>query len=144
MKSDTTRQDIFECQQLTAAYCHLIDHGEATRTADLFTDDAVIRFTREDWTGKDQIRAGMGLREAKTERISRHVCNNFHVTSVREDKITATTYLSLYRADAKPGEKVGHIQGPAVLGEYEDTFVRTPSGWRIAQRICRIDLIGPK
>ena len=140
MTSDTTLQDIFECQQLIAAYCQLIDHGEATKTADLFTEDGVLQFTREVWTGRDQIRTGMGSREAMTERISRHVCNNFLVTAASEDKITATTYLTLYRADVEPGEKVGRIEGPAVLGEYQDTFVKTAEGWRIAKRITRIDL----
>ncbi|MFC2078779.1 nuclear transport factor 2 family protein [Candidatus Bipolaricaulota bacterium] len=140
MNNESRLHAAFECEQLIAAYCQLIDHGRASETADLFTEDGVLTLSPGPWKGRETIRSHMKQRERMTQRISRHVCNNFLVTSVDSHTVTATTYLTLYRADVGQGEKIGQISGPVALGEYEDTFVRTEEGWLFSQRSCRIDL----
>lgn len=142
MDEVTRLKTAFECEQLTAAYCQFIDHGEAVRTTELFTEDGVLDLGHGEWRGRDAIRNAMQHRDAMTQRISRHVCNNFLITSMEPNRVTATTYLTIYRSDIELGETVGHIAGPAVLGEYDDLFVLTDEGWRIAQRVCRTDLRG--
>ena len=139
--NDITELEIaYACERLTVQYCQLIDHGQAARTADLFSPNGVLDLGRGEWRGREAIRDGMKARDAMTQRISRHVCNNFLITSMENSRATATTYLSLYRSVVEAGEEVGRIDGPAVLGEYEDRFIKTDEGWRIAHRICRIDL----
>ncbi len=138
---ETTKLEIaYACERLTVEYCQLIDHGEAAKTAELFAQDGVLDLGRGEWRGREAIREAMAARDALVNRISRHICNNFFITSISEDRVSATTYLSLYRSDVQPGDVVGKVVGPAVLGEYEDVFVRTDEGWRIGHRVCRVDL----
>jgi len=134
----------YACKRLTVEYCQLVDHGEAAKTAELFTQDGVLDLGRGEWRGRDAIREAMAARDAMKTRISRHICDNFLITSFAEDRVTATTYLSLYRADVQPGDLVGEAAGLAALGEYNNVFVRTDEGWRIARRVCRIDLRSPE
>ena len=68
-----------ECERLVVKYCHYVDHGEASRIADLFTEDGVWHSAEATMNGVEEIRKGFGLREANAARMSRHVCNNFLV-----------------------------------------------------------------
>lgn len=140
MDNESKLHAAFECEQLIAAYCQLIDHGRASEIADLFTEDGVLTLTPGPWKGRETIRSHMKQREMMAQRISRHVCSNFLVTAMDSSRVTATSYLTLYRADVNQGEKIGQISGPAALGEYEDTFIRTEDGWLFSQRSCRTDL----
>ena len=44
-----------ECERLVYRYCHLIDHGEAAKVSDLFTDDGVWASPEVTRDGKDKI-----------------------------------------------------------------------------------------
>lgn len=127
-----------ECERLVTRCCHYVDHGEAQRIADLFTEDGV-------WTapgivtmrGQQELRKGLGERQARTTRVARHVCTNLLLTVIDENTAEGVVYLTLYRHDRKEGEDEGELaplEAPLMLGEYRDRFVRTPDGWRIAHR----------
>lgn len=132
---DKTRFEIeWACQKLVTAYCHFVDHGEASRIADLFTDDGVWTSPENTMTGKNQIRAGFQAREDNKIRMSRHVCNNFLLNNVSENEAEGVVYLTLYRCDGKEGRRVSPLDGPEIVGEYRDLFRRTDQGWRIARR----------
>ena len=47
-----------ECERLIAQYCHLVDHDEAAKIADLFTQDGVWKNINATMDGRDGIRAG--------------------------------------------------------------------------------------
>ena len=123
-----------ECARLVTLYCHYVDHGEAERVAELFSKDGRWVSAQVTMDGVEQIRSGFARRQANAKRMSRHVCNNLHVEVQDADHAEGCVYLTLYRHDGKEGRALSPLEGPAMVGEYRDTFVRTAEGWRIATR----------
>ncbi len=123
-----------ECQRLVTAYCHYVDHGEAERIAELFSEDGVWTSPEVTMSGREQVQKGFARRQANVARMSRHVCNNLLLEVIDEDHAEGTVYLTLYRHDGVEGRRLSPLAGPALVGEYRDRFVRTPEGWRFAHR----------
>ncbi len=123
-----------ECERLVTRYCHLIDHGEAARVVDLFTDDGVWAGPGVKMEGREQIGKAFAARQAQAGRMSRHVCQNFLCDVLDEDRAEGVVYLTLYRQDGEAARAVSSLTGPQMVGEYRDRFVRTEAGWRIAER----------
>lgn len=132
------------CERLLVEYTHLVDFGNAPGIADLFTTDGVWRTEDFAMNGQDEIRAGFGRRQGVTRRQSRHVCTNV-VIDVDGDTATGLCYLVNYRHDSETGtaEKPAPADVPKYVGEYRDTFVRTPDGWRIKDRYCEMAFVRP-
>ena len=122
------------CARLVAEYCHLVDHGEAARVADLFTEDGVWTSRENTMSGRESIRAGFQKRQDSAGRISRHVCCNGLVNVIDDDNAEGVVYLTLYRHDGEAGRRSAPTAPPSVVGEYRDKFVRTPDGWRFQRR----------
>ena len=124
-----------ECERLIYSYCHVIDHGEATRVAELFTPDGVWASPEVTRDGRDAIAAAFKARQANTARMSRHVCSTPLIEVVDDANAHGVTYLTLYRHDGEPGRRVSPLAGlPEVVGEYHDVFARTADGWRFRRR----------
>lgn len=121
------------CERLVVAYSHLIDFGEASRVAELFTDDGVWESAEATMQGRAGIAEGFGRRQANTGRRSRHVCTNLAVDVVSATEATGLCYFTLYRADNVSGP-TATLEGPEIVGEYRDRFVLTDDGWRIVHR----------
>jgi hypothetical protein len=130
-----------ECDRLVTRYCHYVDHGEASKIADLFSKDGSWRAPGVLMSGQDELRSGFAAREANSERMSRHVCNNLIVDVVDEDHATGCVYLTLYRHDGDASRKVSPLEGPALVGEYRDRFVRTAEGWRFDERSVQMSFV---
>ncbi len=130
-----------ECERLVSAYCHYVDHGEAARIADLFTEDGVWASPEVSMNGREEIRKAMGVRQANTARMSRHVCNNFLLDVIEEDHAEGTVYLTLYRHDGEPDRETSPLPGAVMVGEYRDRFVKTPDGWRFQHREIGISFL---
>jgi uncharacterized protein (TIGR02246 family) len=130
-----------ECERLVTRYCHVIDHGEASRVADLFTEDGIWRAPGVVHQGIDKIRSAFTAREETRERMSRHVCNNGLIEVVDEDHATGVVYLTLYRHDGDEQRRVSPLEGAEMVGEYRDRFVRTAQGWRIAERSTHVSFL---
>ena len=130
-----------ECQRLVTDYCHLVDHGEAERIAELFSEDGVWKSPEVAMEGREQIQKGFARRQANAGRMSRHVCNNLRVDVVDEHNAVGVVYLTLYRHDAEPGRRVSPLEQPEMVGEYRDRFVRTPEGWRFAHRQVEVSFV---
>ena len=45
-----------ECERLVTAYCHYVDHGEAERVAELFSEDGVWASPELVMDGREQVR----------------------------------------------------------------------------------------
>ena len=123
-----------DCARLVAAYCHFVDHGEAARVADLFTEDGVWASPENTMTGRDAIHDGFTRRQKQAGRISRHVCCNQLIEVEDEDHAHGVVYLTLYRHDGEPGRRAAPSMVPDCVGEYRDRFFRTPEGWRFLRR----------
>ena len=127
------------CEKLIAEYCQLVDFGNASAIADLFTADGSWTGPGVSMVGRDEIRAGFLRRQAVARRQSRHLCTNVLIR-VEGDEATGLCYLLNFRHDSSTG--VAELPAPSgfpkYVGEYHDHFVRTPDGWRFATR--RFDL----
>jgi ketosteroid isomerase-like protein len=122
------------CERLVVHYCHLVDHGQAARVADLFCEEGVWSAGGAQTIGREALRAQFQRRQDRTERTSRHVCCNLLLDVHDQDHASGVVYLTLYRHDATPGADISPLSGPAMVGEYRDAFERTPDGWRFARR----------
>jgi hypothetical protein len=124
-----------ECERLIYAYCHLIDHGSAAKVGDLFTEDGRWISPEVTHAGQAEVATAFAARQANTSRMSRHVCSTALVEVEDADNATAVTYLQLYRHDGEPGRRISPLAGlPEFVGEYHDSFARTPDGWRFRTR----------
>ena len=133
--------DIFEIQQLVAKYSKAIDScaNNGYDYADLFTEDGFFAATNKDGAifGKNQGRdklaevSGGGVRGCKNvrwiENGRRHVYVNQIIEATPEGAKGTVDMLMMMGKD-EPG-KITHE------GYYEDTFVKTPKGWRFKSRI---------
>jgi len=99
-----------ECERLVTLYCHHVDHGEAAKIADLFSEDGVWAAPGVRMEGQEQLRKGFGSREANTARMSRHVCNNLLLEVIDDDHAEGTVYLTLYRHDGEKGRKTSPLE----------------------------------
>ncbi len=133
-----------ECYRLVTAYCHYVDHGEAGRIAELFTEDGIWSSPENTMSGKAAVREGFMIRENNKSRMSRHVCNNFILNEVSDEEARGIVYLTLYRWDGKEGRKFSPLEGPTMVGEYQDHFVKTREGWRIKHRQIDISFLRTK
>jgi hypothetical protein len=134
-----------ECERLVTAYCHYVDHGEAAKVADLFTDDGQWLSAEISMIGKEKLRKGFAGRQANGARMSRHVCNNLLINVFDEDNAEGVVYVTLYRFDGEVGRKFSPMdEQPAMVGEYRDTFVCTDEGWRFSKREIDISFIQMK
>jgi uncharacterized protein (TIGR02246 family) len=127
-----------ECDRLVTRYCHRVDHGEAERVAELFSDDGIWTGPGVRMEGIEEIRKGFAMRQANAGRMSRHVCQNLLVDVLDEDHAEGVVYVTLYRHDGDPDRKASPLEGPAMVGEYRDRFVRTDAGWRFVERDTRV------
>jgi ketosteroid isomerase-like protein len=127
------------CDRLVTEYCHLVDHGQAAKIADLFTEDGVWASTDNTMTGREQIARNFANRERNKARMSRHVCNNLLVDVIDENNARGVVYLTLYRHDGDEGRRFSSVGPPAMIGEYRDTFENTPNGWRFKRREISIN-----
>ncbi|MCP5026345.1 MAG: nuclear transport factor 2 family protein [Actinomycetia bacterium] len=133
------------CERLINEYCQLVDHGDAPGIAELFTADGVWRSSEGLlMEGQDGIRAGFTRRQGVTRRQSRHLCMNV-IIDVEGDDATGRCYLVNYRHDSETGEAEHPAPAdiPKYVGEYLDRFVRTPDGWRLAERVFDMVFLRP-
>ena len=129
------------CYRLVTAYCHYVDHGDAARIPELFTDDGVWIAGPTTMRGRAELERGFQARQDDVGRASRHVCDNFLLHEVSADEARGAVYLTLYRHDGEPGRSLSPLPGPFLVGEYRDAFRRTESGWRIAERTLEIGFL---
>ena len=113
-------------------YGTAIDAGDDEALAACFTPDAVVRYG-----GGREFRGGQAVAEfvrgMTTDLVAQqHLLAN-HEIALDGDRATATTYLHATQIE---GEEAG---GGIIVtgGVYRDALVRTPAGWRIAERELR-------
>lgn len=126
------------CAALITRYTHLVDEGQASGVADLFTADGVWASPEATFDGRDAIRAAF-LRREQSGRRSRHVCTNVAVDVEDETHATGLCYLTLFRTDAEGTPARGTT--PDLIGVYRDRFVRTEDGWRFASRLTEVTFV---
>lgn len=122
-------QDLMDIQTATHRYALGLDRFEPQTAIAAFTDDAVwdaTAFGLERFEGRDAV-LGFFERDAAAIGDQYHVITNHHVSFTGADTAEGTNYVV----------SEGHTAGGAyfkAVGLNEDTYRRTPDGWRIASR----------
>lgn len=123
------------CSRLVLRAAEHADHQRPAELAALFAPDAVLnRPNAEPLRGREAIREAYAQRPAN--RITRHVVTNIRVEVLSAVDARATSVVLLWAgsSDDAPGPRGRPACAGQVLGEFDDRFVLTPEGWRIASR----------
>ena len=135
--TDTRVADLLDIQRATHVYARGLDRFDPQEAASAFTDDAVWHATAVGLERFEGIAAILGFfqRDAAAIADQFHVITN-HVVDLDDDGDTArgTNYVF----------SEGHTKSGAAfkaIALNEDTYRRTPEGWRIAGR--RISALTP-
>jgi SnoaL-like domain len=128
------------CERLIVQYCRFVDFGEASRIAELFTEDGRWEGVELTLSGREAIRDWFTRREGLARRVSRHVCTNLAIDVASEDEASGLCYMINYRHDRRDGELTlpVPVEVPKFVGELHDRFRRTDEGWRFSRR--RVEL----
>ena len=121
--------------RLTTRFALLNDAGDWDAVAQTFTEDA--RFVRP--AGGDPVMGRKAIHESFASRPARkscHLITNIVVDVISADEATSRCTLLLYAAPA--GDSVA--ASPGLIGGFRDRLVRTPEGWRFAERVGFLDL----
>ena len=128
-----------DCERLIKRYVNLGDAQDWAAVAALYTEDAVFRRPSggEPIVGREAILAGF---LARPPRAQRHVIANVVVDIEDADNARAFSVIVLYQGDPAPeGELPAMSPGSPLVGTFTDRLVRTPEGWRFAERIGGLD-----
>lgn len=136
-------EDRLEIRQLLDSYAQLLDHcrNGGRDYADLFTDDATFGVSSEWGSAKiwfrgreELIRAGGGMPDGSCRpppggQRSYHININPLITATADGAHAESTLLTITNDTNNRGDIV-HWEGG-----YEDTFEKTPAGWRFRSRV---------
>jgi len=130
------------CADLTIEYARSIDFRDYDNIVNLFTEDATLTIGQR-LEGRAAIVAAMMQRPG--ELRSRHVISNVFVDVVDDKRARGICYLTLYRHVGPESLERGPapLHGPAAVGHYEDSFVKTEAGWRIKHRTLHLAFRDP-
>lgn len=119
-------QDYIDIEQLYSSYNHAIDSGDAEAWAGTFTPDG----TFNKFTGHDQL---VGFIQTWKEKMSggnrRHWNTNLRILPSKEGA-SASVFLMLVDVSTK---------SIVATGMYNDTLVKSASGWRFKTRQTKMD-----
>lgn len=125
LKELTDREEI---SVLLHEYCRTLDAMDLDTLAAIFTEDCVVEYGPEDRLkshGKATVRHALE-RLWRWKRTSHHL-SNIQIRFPQADEATVLSYIIAWHE--RPDGDTGTI-----WGQYHDTFVRTPAGWRLKHR----------
>jgi len=142
MTPESTLAAKLACQDLIVKFAVLNDARDAAGLAELFADDGVmIRPDGSRLEGRAVIAAAYADKPA--DRLTCHLVANVLVDVQSENEASGTSSVLLWSASA--ADEAGPFGRPAaarqVVGEFHDRFVKTESGWRIAERRARFTMV---
>lgn len=135
-----TADDVVAIRQLLDSYAQTLDHctNAGRDYADLFTDDGTFGVSSE-WgggekiwfRGRDELEGvgGSGCRMPASPTPSYHININPRIWATAEGAAARSTLLTITNDTDSRGDIVHHEGG------YEDTFEKTPDGWRFKSRV---------
>lgn len=125
-----------QCERLAIEFAHAVDHREIEKVVAVFAPEATFERRGEVLKGHAEIRAAQEKRAPGL--VTRHLCSTIDIQVLDERHAKGVVYFLLYRyegAAAMPGPVP--LGQPETVGEYQDDYVLTGSGWKIARRVAK-------
>jgi hypothetical protein len=118
--------------ELLAEAAWIFDHKQWDRMAEVFTPDTEAYGQQ----GLDALTANT-MRYLGACGPTQHLIGN-HRVQIEGDTATVISYVRAFHlaAGVDRMDRARPDQFWDFLGEYRDTLVRTPDGWRISRRVC--------
>jgi hypothetical protein len=117
-------------RDLLARYTYNGDRGRVSELAACFAADGMLEYPGNTAMGPEEIAValsgGTGTRNPALSFLRHHITNP--LIEVDGDTASARSYFTVH-TDI----------GPDHSGTYSDRLVRTPTGWRFAHRLVRVD-----
>ena len=139
MDLDERRAIEAEVTRLIHAYTWANDEADWHACAALYTEDALFRRP----SGGEPIRGRAAILAsflARAPRVQRHTIANVLVEVIDADTARARSVIVLYMGDvAQDGGLPVQDANSPLVGTFTDLCVRTPDGWRFAERIGSLD-----
>ena len=125
--------DYEEIRELYARYNQGSDFRDAELFLSAFAEDAIMTREGRDIVGMAGLRADRERRyQGETGDVGRRHVNGSFIIQPTKEGASSQAYYILLDVTTRPPTMIGS-------GYYEDTFVRTPLGWRIKHRKLFID-----
>lgn len=121
------------CENLVMDYARHRDQAQGAALAQLFTEDAELSVNGETFIGKKALLTRFAA--PATHRF-RHMMSNVHITVTGHKQATGVSYALIFAGpiDKQNPDASITVSNFVAMGEYQDTFVLTDAGWRIASR----------
>lgn len=136
--TETERRNIeMACAALCVDYCEIVDAKDYPRMREVFADDAQYYSPN---APNDLIRGAEAivayLSHIPATLVTQHLAFNIRIRAESADAASGSCKILLFTADGNvpetpEGRKAAEKQR---IGVYQDRYVRTPDGWRIAER----------
>ncbi|WP_237165208.1 nuclear transport factor 2 family protein [Pandoraea vervacti] len=130
------------CYDLVMRFVMCNDRRDSQGLAALFAHNGVlVRPNGETLVGQPAIAAAYADRPA--DRLTQHLVGNVLIDVTSATSAIGSSAVLVWSGSAQdtPGPFGRPAQGRQVMGEFEDTFVRTAQGWRIARREARFTFV---
>ena len=125
--------DYEEIRELYARYNQGSDFRDAELFLSAFAEDAIMTREGRDIVGMAALRADRAQRyQGETGDVGRRHVNGSFIIQPTKEGASSRAYYVLLDVTSRPPTMIGS-------GYYEDTFVRTPLGWRIKHRKLFMD-----
>ena len=139
---EATRLNIEQsCARCSISYGVAVDGKDYDSFADQFSEDAILELGPTKVQGRSEIRDFITKRP--DDAVSKHVFTNILIDVESDNSASGVTYLVLYKGQSPNGNPITSIPNPALVGHYEDHFVRTGDGWKIASRKLQMAFVDP-
>lgn len=123
-----------QCELLAMEFAYAVDHREIDKVVAVFAPDATFERRGEILRGHAEIRAAQEKRPAQL--VTRHLCSTMRFEVLDAEHATASVYFVLFRHEG-PTQGPAPLSQPETVGEYQDDYVLTDAGWRIARRVAK-------
>ena len=128
-----------KCRELSLRFGRLQDEHRYNDLPKLMTEDGTYTRLGEKLTILDFIEWVGTMPPNKT----RHFVTDIDFSEVREASAKGVSYYTLYLYGGETNSPYP-LDGPFVVGEYHEKFVKTDEGWKIKSREAQIIFRKPK
>ena len=113
-------------------YCSTIDRRDLAGLRATLADDIRARYGNADWIeGGDELVAWIDSATVDT-LWQHHLISVYHI-DIDGDHATALSYHTSHQMFAADPEVAG-----VIIARYHDKLVRTPSGWKISEKVMEV------